>query len=209
MVNQYAYASDFESQSGELSVDDPARIEALLITASRLYDRASQVAPGHWGPVADTAYVFDAFGSDLLYLRDARGWQYHLRAVDTDKVEIDSDLDGDYDYTLDLSDAWLEGYPRNAVTFDEAFTALQFKPTSAATITIWPKLVACVRITGDWGYAAVPEAVRWATVDIAHGLSQRGFSGAVGTDQALQQGEVPSWVTKLVHSSYSRWIPAF
>lgn len=201
MPDQYAYAADFDTSAGELPAPDETRMNALLKMASDLVDLARGVAPGHWGPIdTPTTYTFDACGEALLRLRDEGMIQYLLRSVVADKIEVDENLDGTYEHTLDLADAWVEGYPRNA----GVFTALRLIPRPGATPTAWRGRV---RVTGAWGHATVPVAVKQRVIDIAHALSQRGYAGELA-DQALQQGEAPAWVMKLVDSLYNHRLPA-
>lgn len=186
-----------------------ARLDLLLSLASRLWDRASGVADGMWAPIASSAYIFGSDGGARLRLRDERGRQYFLRTVTADSAKIDSDGDGSFDdYLLDLSDAWLVGYPANASGLGEPYTSLDLLPLVSATITTWPKLERAVQITGTWGYAQTPDAVKLRVVDIAHALSQRGYAGGMGADEALQVEQMPVWVMRMVDSQWNHRIPA-
>lgn len=208
MPVQYAEIAEYDSLIGDSQGLDEARKIALLQAASMLYDRATMTAPGHWGPVENAAYTFPMRGGRILWLLDESRRTYHLRAVDADKIEIDDDLDGVVDYALDLSDAWVKGYQRNALTLGEPFSAIELVATGSDVPSEWAKN-GSVTVTGDWGYAdQAPPAVRARVCDIAHGLSQRGFAGGYGTEERLQNEAVPVWVVRLVDSNYSHWTPS-
>lgn len=199
MPEQYAHAEDFTGATGNLSEADQARLEELLAHGSRGCDEESGVVPGHGVAVVSTAYVFEAQGDDILWLRDATGRQYLLRTVQADKIEVDADDDGTYEYAWDFADAWVEGYPLNAVANGGVFTGIRLRSSlSTAPLAEWRGRV---RVTGDWGNATGSDEalrVKYCAIAKAHGLSQRLFAGEF-VDEALRQASVEA---RVPHRSY-------
>lgn len=158
LLDPYATFAQYKDRFNLSSDTRKLEIEELLIDASRRLEQHLQVAPGYFNTHAAT-YVFSGHGGKVLRLRDARGLGYCLTAITADSCKIDDDLDGTYEYTLDLSDNWLNGIPENAAQQGEPFTALELTPTTSATITLWPNLPRSIAITGTWGWAQVPRAI--------------------------------------------------
>lgn len=160
-------------------------------------------------PIASTALKFTPTGGTTLYLRDTAGLQCFLRSVTADSLALDTDADGSFDdYAWDLSDGWLRALPENASAFSEPYTAVELNPYhSSAPLTTWPTYKNSVQITGTWGWSVTPVAVQMRVVDIAHSLSQRGYSGGYGTEEALQQDGMPVWVMHLIDSNYNYRMP--
>lgn len=198
--------------AGSLSSEvAPPRYELLAEAASRMYDRARGVAPGMFGPMAAATVMLKSMGGTRLYLRDRQRRQLFLRTVSDNGIGLDNGSGLFTAYTLDFSDAWVEG----VVDDDEdlasgvAFSAIDLRPYSGATVSAFPVSEYGVQIAGTaWGLPAVPKAVQMRVFDIAHGMSQRGFAGGFGAEEALQVDGLPVWVMRMVDGLYNWRLPA-
>ena len=188
---------------------DP-RLDVIIETASRLFDRAHGVAPGMFAPISSTALTFTPDGGTTLYLRDTSGYQCFLRTITADSLKLDTDADGSFDdYLWDFADGWVRGLPENAAANGEPFTAIELNPSHAsAPLSVWPTYKNSIQITGTWGFASIPAAVKVRVADIAHALSQRSFAGGYGTEERLQVDGLPVWVMRMVDAEYNYRIPA-
>lgn len=212
MPDAYVDADGYRARTGNQGTGTSTLIDEVLLTASRLLDRELGIAPGHLGPVTSTSYRFDAHGGTTLRLRDNAERQYFLRTIDADSLTIDYDADGSFDdYLWDFADAWLRGAPENAVTFGEAFTSIELlSHIDTAPLTLWPDLRDCIRITGTWGFPAVPGAVQELVVDIAHNLRQRQLAGGISVpsaDDSLPLSSAMWPVLRRARDEYSRRLP--
>lgn len=181
---------------------------------SRLLERSLQVAPGAFNASATgQARIFDGTGTAILRLRDRAGYGYFLTTLDADSLKIDSDLDGSYDdYTLDFGDNWVRGLPENAVAHSEPFTAIELRPTTTATLTVFPKLPGCIQITGTWGWAAVPQIIQDLVIHRTHELREALKGGAIEALPSFE-GAVPLqprtfWLWKEAERLYGRRVLA-
>jgi hypothetical protein len=207
----YVTAATYRDKNGRVSTDFDTSLSALAVAVSRLYDRRMGVAPAHFAPQTAVTATFVGHGENLLRLRDERGWQHFLRTVDANAIDIDSEADGTFDgYQLDLADAWVRGYPVNAATFGEPYTALELLPgVASADPTRWTNGVE-VRITGNWGWAATPGAVVHRCSNIMRELVEVGFGGPTVDIEALEAAAYSNRsVVALLEQGYSYRIPSF
>jgi len=178
LLDSYADFTQYKDANKLLSDTDEISITDLLLLNSRRLEKLLRVAPGYFNTHTAT-YTFDGHGGSVLYLRDRAGLAYCLTAITADSLLIDDDADGTFDdYTLDLADAWVRGLPENAASQSEPFRRLELLPLSTATITAWPKAAASVQITGTWGWAAVPSAVRESVIALTRDARETLAAGA-------------------------------
>lgn len=218
----YATPAEYRERNGRVSTNDDEMVRTLLTEVSRVVDRRCGVADGMFyphdsieNPSPDLiVFTFDAFGGRTLYLRDAENMQYLLRAVNANLIEIDGG-DGAFDeYALDLADAWLRGIPANASTFNRPFTALEFLPhVTGATVTTWPAQVAAVRITGDWGWASTPGAIKERVIGITRELIDAHHAGAAmmvsQIEEAISSMPAARALMYMLEKEFSYRIPSF
>ena len=194
-LTAYATAAEYRERTGRVSTSADTLVGTLLTTVSRVVDRRVGVADGMFNDASALAFTFDAFGGSLLRLRDQDGMQYLLRAVTANKIEIDGG-DGAFDeYTLDFADAWVRGYPTNALALSRPFTAIELlSHLSTCNPSAWPSQVAAVRITGDWGWAAVPGGIKERVIGITRELIDVQHAGAAMSVTAVEDAiaRVPS-----------------
>jgi hypothetical protein len=193
ILDAYATATNYRAQTGDKASGADAVLDAQLLTVSRLLERSLSVQPGAFNTHSAT-YTFDGRGGRVLDLRDRSGRTHFVTAITANSLGIDSELDGTYDgYLWDLSDAWVRGLPENAVAASEPFTRIEILPHIAtAELTVWPTRPAAVRITGTWGWGAVPGAIMQLTVSLAHDLRQAQLSGALmESPPTLESGGFP------------------
>lgn len=207
-------AAEWKDRNGEDSSDEDTLIGTLLTSVTRVVERRCEVAPGMFLPQTALTYTFTATGGNLLYLRDERGWMHPLRSVTADSLLIDSESDATFDgYTLDLSDGWVRGYPVNAATESQPYTAIQLLPgVSGAAPTAWTDGWE-VRITGNWGYAACPGAIKERVIGITRELLDVHRGGAALDFNSIedQVNRIPSarMLLYMLEREFSHRIPHF
>jgi len=192
LLDAYATIAQYRGALGDKATGADTAITAELLVMSRQLERKLWLSPGYFNASsASQARIFDGSGRDTLRLRDTDGMAYCLTTLDADGLAIDSDLDGSYDdYTLDFNDAWVRGLPENAAAHSEPFTAIQLRPLSAATLTTFPRLVGSVKITGTWGWTAVPQIITDLVIHRTHELRQGLVAGAT-QDYPAYDGAIP------------------
>ena len=151
----------------------PSDAGDVLASVSRHVEHRLGVAVGYFNS-ATGERNFDGSGSRRLWLRDA-GDAYCLTALTT--VEVDADGDGAHELTLPT--AGLRRLPQNAEAEERPWTSLELLP--AAPISAWPPHPGAVRITGTWGWAAVPGQVKTLVAMIANQVLKLQQAGPLST----------------------------
>ena len=191
-MSDVAYADfDFYAARENADMEDQAVIEAQALAVSRYLDRKLRCMPGGFAPITDATFYFDGSGDDTLPLRDEEGAYYPLRSVSADSIRPDYERSGDYDNTpfaWDLDDTFVWPIPRNATAIGRPIKALELRRIGPAPITIWPYKDGAVRITGDWGWAETPPAIKELVVKLTRDVidSQRG--GGTASIAPLEEG---------------------
>ena len=183
-LDEYRVRAKFTSTNA----DEVTAAEEDLAACTRLLEHELGVAQGQLTFSTGTR-VFDGSGHSVLYLRDRAGRAYFLQSIDADSLKIDDDLDGSFDdYTLDTDDNWVRGLPENAVADGAPFTAVELRPTTAATITAFPALPGCVEITGTWGLTSTLQQVAKAIViSMTRDLRDHFAAGSANQYQAIDE----------------------
>lgn len=185
MLDAYATAAEYRSRVNMTDTSSDAEILVQLKAASRMLERELRVAVGAFndGTAAEARYFrAEVSGSSVLRLRDERGMQHYIQAIDTDGVAVDTDNDGDYDYTVDpAGETWIVARPVNAATLSEPWTTLELLGRSAATFTTWPTGSKSVRVTGTWGWQDVPGLIKELVVKMTRDIRDSEEAGAAGS----------------------------
>lgn len=180
MTGNYATLSELKSRL-RITADDAAvdaTLEQVILAASRQID-------GLTGDVfsATTAEtrVLSATATDHLDVPSLRAVTSLLTDEDGDRVYETTWLATDYD---------LE--PFDAAYTNRPYTSIQLAPNGRRT---FPRGSRTVQITGNWGWAAVPDAVEEACLILAIRLFKRkdapyGIAGTPGLGQT--QLTIPS-----------------
>lgn len=198
LADAYATFDEYRAHTGLRSDGDQDTYEALLVTASRMIERWTERVFNQ--SAAGVARYFDGNGRAEMYIDDLAT----LTAVD-----LDTTGDGSYAVSVDPAAVLLR--PRNAAELGEPYTSVELVPARGAPLSAWPSRPAAVRITGTWGYAAVPGAIRDATILIARQLRDLQQSGLTLTvevaDQQLQVRPGSFSLIAALREQYSRRLP--
>lgn len=172
---RYATRPDFKTWVGLSDTVDDVVIDRALLSASRGVDNFCHTWFGQ--TAAGTNRLFDTWDWSRVRIGDTAA----VTAVATD-----SDNDGTYETTWTATD--YELLPLNAATMPEAgpytelhaIGTLTFPRASSAT-----SRSGLVRVTGTFGWPAVPDPVVEATLLVANRLVKRSKSpeGVVGFDE--------------------------
>ena len=189
-MRRYATFAHYQARQG---VDDAAKpmVEETLQAMSRYLDRKLHMVPGGFGPIDNATFLFDGVPGDTLHLRDGEGAVYPLRTVVPDGIRPDFARTGDYSTTQfkwDLDDPFIWPIPRNGAQIERPYRALQLRRIGGSPATIWPYSDGAVQITGDWGWAAVPDAIRELVIYLARDIADSQQGGAAAILAPLEQG---------------------
>ncbi len=186
LLDAYVSLAEYRARTGSKATAADATLTAQITAVARLMERSLGVAAGAFNSVTSAARVFDGGGRNILHLRDREGHLYFLQTIDADGLAIDDDMDGAYDdYLLDFNDAWVRGLPENAAVNGEPYTSIELRPLSAATMLRFPALPGCVRITGTWGWSAVPGIIKELNAHLTHDLEQAQLVDETGSLPAI------------------------
>lgn len=170
----YALPADLQAR---LNKADDGTYTSLLDAASKAVERFCQRQFNTDG--ATSAREYEPYDAEMLAVDD-----FHT------STGLVIDIDGE---TVDLTDVILE--PRNGIVDGQtgwpffqiiARTALwpvtsRFRP--------WPLNPPVITVTADWGWAAVPAAIKEATLDVAEVMS---LGSGVGSGRGLLKSETLS-----------------
>lgn len=180
------------SMAGETYAD--ADITLALDAASELVDRVTGTSFAK--DTSDVARYFTAYSADVLSIDD-------LAALT--ELATDEDGDGVFEAVWAATDFVLE--PLNAATLGRPWALVRRLPSGARR---FPPRSRAVRITGRWGWPAVPAAVREATSILAGRLLKRaretpfGVAGLGLDDQAVRITRVDPDVSALLRAYVRR-----
>lgn len=172
VINGY---TTIEALRGRLGNGGNAVAETLL---EQLIEAASREIDGicnrRFFQVTESR-IFTAEWPDLVYVDDI---------VSVTTLETDGQGDRTYSTTWTLADYEME--PHTPVIFGHPFTSIVLHPN---TTKAFPTTRRGVRVTGDWGWPAIPAPVEEACLLIAVRLNQSAKApfGSAGT---LQDGQV-------------------
>lgn len=208
-----ATAGEYRDRTGKQSTAADTTIGALLTTMTRVVERRIGVAPGMLKPQTGLTFTFSAQGGSRLHLRDDRGSQYLLRSITADSLKIDASRDGTFDdYLLDTADLWVTPIPVNAAALEQPYTAIDLRPLASATITQWPDAEASVQITGTWGWAATPGALKERVIAMTRELIETHAAGPTLTianlDESVQINPTTRSLMAMLEREFRYRIPA-
>lgn len=164
----YASLSDLKTWLGRDDTDDDAILDGVLAAASRAVDKACD---RFFYQLPALTRTFTADGADYLSIPDLVSVSSIATDVDGDRVYETAWTAGSYDLTPD--NAADEGLP---------YTAIR---TVILRPSFWfPTFRRGVRVTGTWGWPAVPDGVATATLILATRLFRR-TDTPLGMTQAI------------------------
>lgn len=210
LLDAYASQDEYRSRVGDNADEASVDLDEQLEAASRLLERSLQVAPGAFNSHAGT-YTFDAHGGTTLWLRDSAGMAYFLQSIDADLLTVGTGDGAFAAYALDLADTGVIGRPENASVLGEPYRSIEL--LSSAPLTSWPDAPYAVRITGTWGWSAVPRAIKELAIHLVHDLRQAHLGGALQEIPSID-GSLPlsdqSWrIWRRLEQDYGRRLPVF
>ena len=215
-ASAYCTATEYRYRTGDNSSGADTELDAILLRASRIVEQrlgrvfnqsaASQAryyegaGPESWDPYGDRSRKLPI--DDLVTL-DASG------------IAVDLAGDGLYSTTFSVS-AWAVLSPYNAALQPEAepYTHIELMRVGSPTLSYWPRRPRIVKVTGTWGWPAVPGAIKELTADIAHRIKQAHVAGGTGViptfeggiEAGLSERDWRLWTD--IERRYSRRVPA-
>jgi hypothetical protein len=169
LTNGYTTVAALKTRLGNIADDrDNAKLEQVIEAASREIDGLTNRV---FYTVDAQARTFTAEWGNLLIIDDL---------VSLDSIETDDTGDRSYGTTWAATDYDLE--PENAAVKGIPYTSISITPNGRY---VFPRSRRGVRITGDWGWPAVPKAIEEACLLISVRLVTRSkapFGVAGSTD---------------------------
>lgn len=189
----YVTAAELKSWLRITDTADDTLLAFAITTASRAVDAHCGRQFGQITPAAARYYTFEGYevdGRAALLVDDI----YSLTGL---AVAVDTDADGDWDTTITYGtdfDVW----PANAAADGRPWTRLLLRPSTSTWFTYAHD---SVRVTALYGWAAVPSAVKLATLLLAAERFARrnapfGIAGSpeMGTElRLLKQLDPDAW----------------
>ncbi len=205
----YATVAEYRQRVGkEGPSDDDAVVLLQLKAVSRFMERhLGRFFNVDAGDITRLIRVGDIGNPPNIGTRKVLTLPWDLSAVPT-SIKIDKDNDGDFtdETALAASDFFL--IPRNALLGPEAepFQAIELTPWGDNPS--WPE-GRWVEVIGKWGWPAVPEAIRQATIDLTSILkldSPRATSRIVDDIAgAIEVSPQAHGIVKGLSEVYVRW----
>ncbi len=172
VTDAYATAAEYRTRTTKNDTGDDATILTQLTAVSRLLDK--ECGRFFNQDAAVVARIFDGNGLGRLYIDDV--------ATLTGLV-VKVDLNADYDYadtdeTLTKDTHYWIG-PANAARGSEPrpYRILEIVPSNGR-LTRWPEQLRAVEVTAQFGWPAVPGAIKEATIFITRELRDMQEAGA-------------------------------
>lgn len=195
-VQEYAARTGLKNFSGALN------LAGQITAVSRWLEQNKQLGR-----------VFNSSGAGVIRYFEGvpvgEVWPQVLRADDftaITAIAVDLDRDGSYSTSLTPSSDVLYR-PLNADTDGRPFEFLELRPLQTK-IAGWPDYPAAVKITGTWGWPAVPDAVKELTAMIVRQIRDLQLGGVTVTvqqiDSQLQLAPGSSKLMKELKAAYSR-----
>jgi len=178
----YATAAEFRGRTGKDDTGEDATILSQLQAVSRLIDRECERFFGI--DAAVVARLYDGNGLTRLYIDDV--------ATVTGLI-VKVDLDGDYAFTGATETLTKDTHywigPANAALGSEVSTYrfLDIVPTNGR-LSVWPSGLRKVQVTASFGWAAVPPAIKEATIMVTRELRDLERAGFTLTLENIDQG---------------------
>jgi hypothetical protein len=182
ITDAYATAAEYRDRTTKTDTgDDAGVITPLLAAVSRLIDR--ETGRFFTKDAAAVARVYEGGGLTRLYIDDV---------ATVSGLVVKVDLNGDYDYadtdeTLTKDTHFWIG-PVNAEDGSEPkpYRYLDIVPNNGR-LSVWPAQLRAVEVTAQFGWAAVPGAIKEATILVAREMRDLQESGMTLSLQAIDQ----------------------
>lgn len=191
----YATAEEYRARTGKTTTGDDADILEQLTAASRAIEHCTLDV---FNLTASIALLMDGRGGDWLPVNPS--------VVTLTTLKVDTNGDGTYDATVPDSD--LIARPQSVDSNDERpIRAYQLHPNQTV-ISKFPHRVVAVEITATFGWAAVPDAIREACVDLARSIRDLQLAGHTASlqnlDNAIALSPEVAMVVRRLEGAYKR-----
>jgi len=201
-ADAYATAAEYRNRIQKSITSDDAAIEIGLTAISRMIERelGSASAPRvfnqgdigefRWFSYRRTSYETPQF----IEIDDV---------VTVTAVHIDTDANGSWETAAAATDYVL--WPYNAPVHDFPYTRLELHPSPSVSFAVdYPKPI---RVTGTWGWPAVPAPIKEATIQLAAILrieSPRAEAMVSELGQLVQMSAQARGIVDRLKATYSR-----
>lgn len=215
-ADAYATDAEYRARVGDNSSGVDTTLDSILLTASRLVEQ--RLGRVFNQSTADQARYFEGVGHEGF---DPYGDRARKLAIDdlvslaaTTPIAVDLAMDGTYSTTFAAS-TWAVLTPFNAALQPEPepYTHIELLRRGSPTLAYWPRVPRVVRVTGTWGWPAVPGAIKELTIQIAHRIKQAHDAGSSGEIPTFEGGSAiigeADWrLWRDIEMRYSRRVPA-
>jgi len=186
--NLYVTVAELQTELDAVNTSWSAAESAQLGTLIEAVSRAIDAYCGRHFYQSSAARYFTAESVSELVIPD-------LVSIDSNGLVTDTDGDRTYETVWATTDYDLE--PFNASEFDEPYTYIGLTPQGTYS---FPTVTKGVKITGVWGWPAIPRAIRAAcSLETKRALSHSNSPSGVAASEALGTFIVePAWHPKSI-----------
>lgn len=168
----YATKEEYKARVGKTTTGDDDTLDVQLASVSRFIEEqlGSKDAPRVFNQSeASTARYFDGNGLKAISVDDL---------VTLSAFAVDLDASGSWETSVDSGDLLLQPY--QASEFSRPYTRIELAPWQTTVARI-PNRAKALKITGTWGWPAVPGGIKEATVGLVRQLRDLHQSGVSQT----------------------------
>lgn len=218
-LTTYVSAADYRTRVGDASTGADTLLDADLLATCRLLEKSLGVVPGAFNSSASETFTFDGVNpaASRIWLRDAAGMGFYLESIAADGVKLDTEQDGTFDgesYDPATADTWITLGPVNAAAFGEPgryVDILQHRTDRARDC--WPTFPQSIKITGSYGWPAVPEAIAAVVAhrcnELREGLKAGAIDELAGFDAGIPMQKNTFWLWREIEQQYGRQVWTF
>lgn len=180
----YAGIGDYRARVGSKQTGEDPTLDAELEHVSRLAELEFGVSLGWFNVEEDVTRLFDGSGNELLELEDGRGRLLGFSVINPEGIKVDTNRDGTFATTFDLTDGWVVGEPANAPDDQEPYTQLRLVHRANAAASVgeilsrWPQGIQNVSVTGTLGSPQLAGLAREYVILVTRDLRDSHLGGA-------------------------------
>ena len=178
-VDEYRTRTNSTVKTAEATEELTAQLAAMARLIEReVGDDRDQPRTFHRTEKGTVRYV-DGTSDAALRIDD-------LVALDANGIAIDTARDGTFTTTFGLAAPWCVATPDQAEAMGTPYTGLELLPYPAAPVIAWPAGRRTVRLTGTWGWPAVPPIIVELNVMLTRQLRDLQQAGVTRAIEAVE-----------------------
>jgi hypothetical protein len=190
----YATAEEYRARVEKAATGEDTEIDAQLEGVSRFIEREAGRVFNQSDP--DTVRYFDGNGGVHVYVDDV---------VTLTALEVDIDASGSWETAVASASLLLKPY--HASEIGQPYTCIELAPWQT-TISRFPARPKAIKVTGVWGWPAVPGGIKEGVIGITRqlrDLHKAGFTATLeSVDMLVRQSPQASFLLRDILREYRR-----